>query len=269
MELLFPELLNVVKKEFKNPLFTKQVPVSHEDIVSIEREVNTESIFDRFDLRKKTWKNHKAIVVKQNTNTKIIAILESTNQKVPWDTWFHITNLFGKRNLRVIFLANSTKRQFPNRWFEPGAINGGYTYPCTGNTIVIYREEDATRVLIHELFHFYCTDIGGTVDKKEAETEAWAELVLCAVIAKGNMNNFKELLKIQRGWMEKQNMMIQQYKKENSVWRYTIEKQKVWDRWNIVDGVVESCSSNLETESSNQASNVSLSLGACFYSCIK
>lgn len=235
MELVFPILLNTIKEEFNNPIFIEKSNLTLEDKTFIEKEINMDCTYDSFGLRKKTWDNRKSIIVKKKSNVKIIAILESIDQitNIDWELWFHIINLFGKKNLRVIFFVNSTKREFPENEFIPGAINGGYAYPCDGDTIVIYREEDATRVLIHELFHFYCTDIDGTIDEKEASTEAWAELVLCAVLSKGNKSMFEEFLKLQRGWMEKQNEIIKKYNKENSVWRYTIEKEKIWDKWNI------------------------------------
>jgi hypothetical protein len=53
---------------------------------------------------------------------------------------------------------------------------------CKANTVVIYRQEDATRVLVHELLHGCCTDSReDPVEIIEAKTEAWAEIVMAAI----------------------------------------------------------------------------------------
>jgi hypothetical protein len=148
-------------------------------------------------------------------------------------------------------MANSRKRVFPKEGIEirPENINGGYTYPCNPETIMIYRAEDATRVLIHELQHSCCLDdmkLG--VDQTEAETEAWAELLYIGFLSRGNKLKLNELLLKQSNWMIKQNRKVRKYIRNTEFpWRYTIGKEEVWRRWNILCKEKKSICNNEET----------------------
>ena len=119
----------------------------------------------------------------------------------------------------------------------PPHINGGYTYPCNVQTIVLYRAEDATRVLIHELQHASCLDHHEHgVDLVEAETEAWAELLYAGFLSHGNKAIFHERVRAQAEWMQVQNKEVRRRIGHTMrfPWRYTVGKEDVWRRWGLV-----------------------------------
>ena len=141
----------------------------------------------------------------------------------------------------VFFLANTHLRTFPSgtKAITATNINGGYTYPCNRETIVIYRAEDATRVLLHELMHSCCLDNHDNgVDRVEAETEAWAELIYIAILSQGKKKEFDELLRLQSEWMRQQNRKVKEHMRDPESmefpWRYTIGKEDMWRKWNIL-----------------------------------
>jgi hypothetical protein len=109
----------------------------------------------------------------------------------------------------------------------PQHINGGYAYACAPETIVIYREEEVERVLIHELLHAACTD---DMDKpewlREVLTETWAELFLVAILANGSLRKATRLWKIQAQWIaNQQHVLTTEYgvlTPESFPWRYTV-----------------------------------------------
>jgi hypothetical protein len=163
--------------------------------------------------------------------------------------------MYGAKNgkgFRVFFLADDRIRTFPEKGdrvkpeningdkIKPENINGGYTYSCNTQSIVLYRAEDATRVLIHELMHSSCADNHkNSVDIIESETEAWAELIYIALISEGKPYIFNALLRRQSEWMRKQNKKIKKYfmkdpSSQEFPWRYTIGKEDVWKRWGIL-----------------------------------
>jgi len=175
-----------------------------------------------------------------------MAIFETMDQmaELPWDLWGRILRMFSessRKPFKIFFLANRSLREFPSgeEPISPENINGGYTYRCDPETIVIYRAEDATRVLIHELQHSCCLDKPeNSVDILEAETEAWAELIYIAILSQGKKYMFNDLLQRQSEWMIKQNKKVRNHmiNPDNIEfpWRYTIGKEKVWDRWGIL-----------------------------------
>lgn len=146
--------------------------------------------------------------------------------------------------IRIFFIADESLRRFPEDGFNGGEIgpqniNGGYTYPCLKNLdIFIYRIEDATRVLIHELLHAFCTDRHETgVDIIEAKTEAWAELIWCCFMAEGNVVKSIKNFEAQIGWVVLQNERVKEFIGDDGIsnrkfpWRYTIAKEEVFRIW--------------------------------------
>ena len=147
----------------------------------------------------------------------------------------------------VYFLAHPLLRTFPRRGpIGPQHINGGYTYPSRLDVILIYRAEDATRVLIHELQHAYgLDDHRMNLDKVEAETEAWAELLYHAILSKGNKKAFSHHLREQARWMHAQNQRVAAHLKTPTQfpYRYTLAKEDVWKRWGLTSPSNQTCSS--------------------------
>ena len=179
---------------------------------------------------------------------QVTAVFEHLQQReeVPWGLWARIFRMYsekkGSKPFRVYFLANTKRRLFPDgkKAITPENINGGYTYPCNRETILLYRAEDATRVILHELMHSCCLDKHENgVDEVEAETEAWAEVVYVALLSEGDPVRFQELLERQSNWMLSQNEEVKKHMKNpNSKefpWRYTIGKEDVWRRWGLFE----------------------------------
>jgi hypothetical protein len=142
------------------------------------------------------------------------------------------------KKAKIFFLASPHLRTIPKNPrtpIGPPNINGGYTYHCNMETIVIYRAEDATRVLIHELQHASCLDhVENGTDLVEAETEAWAELLYAGLLSQGKKALFHELVQKQADWMSTQNAEVKKHIKGRQFpWRYTVGKEEVWERWGI------------------------------------
>ena len=232
----------------------------------LERECAGPSDFDQIESRKTFHAHYKAGHIQPLVRTcfvgedlvgTVVALLSEVTetQDIPWDLWGKILALFKNKKhnnnpYTVYFCAHPASRQFPehSRITQPLHINGGYTYPCSHEAIVIYRAEDATRVLLHELFHAACSDDPNQgLEQREAETEAWAELFWCGFMAcasLGDLKSLKSLVKRQAAWMVSQNGRLT---RDNHVapgpqgfpWRYTAGKEAVWRRWGLLQGVVK------------------------------
>lgn len=252
MSLLLDTVFQMIHSEFKKkePAWTN-ILAEKNDISFINRECNTDSDFDPLNTRK-------TMIQRMNSGAtsyqvfrceygQIFVVYDSPDQidDIPWGLWARILRLYSERSkspsnvpFKVYFLASTHLREFPvNMQIGPTNINGGYTYPCNHETIVVYRAEDATRVLIHELQHSACLDheeLG--IDRVEAETEAWAELFYCAFLSHGDKGLFHFLISEQSAWILAQNARVFTYIKRTQAfpWRYTIGKEEVWRRWGIL-----------------------------------
>ncbi len=251
MSILISTLLDRVQKEFLEPeIVWENAQISEKDMTFLHDECNKDSEFDPLNKRKKMFNDmlngSSTVVTSKCKYGQIMAIFETMDQMayLPWDLWGRILRMFSephRKPFKIFFLANTNLRKFPEGTEPITAenINGGYTYRCDPETVVIYRAEDATRVLIHELQHSCCLDKPENgVDIVEAETEAWAELFYVAILSQGKKYMFKDLLQRQSEWMIKQNKKVKKHMKDpNSMefpWRYTIGKENVWERWGIL-----------------------------------
>ena len=140
----------------------------------------------------------------------------------------------------IYFFRNPSVREFPSKGEEVGPrnVNGGYCQACQPDTIVIYREEDALRVLIHELQHAACCDDHSrTLPAVEAETEAWAELLYAMLLAVDLGLKPEAAWRIQCSWSIGQNVRLRQEFNvtlpRDYAWRYTVGKELVWRRWGL------------------------------------
>lgn len=240
-----------VQKEFSQPdVIWENVEFNSKDLKFLQEECYKDSEFDPVNKRKTMFDNmingNLFVNVSKCKYGQVLVVFESMEQigTLPWDLWGRILRMFSephRKPFKVFFLANMSLREFPpgDEPITPENINGGYTYRCDPETIVIYRAEDATRVLIHELQHSCCLDKPENgIDIVEAETEAWAELFYVAIMSQGKKYIFKDLIQRQSEWMIKQNRkvkkhMVNPYSKEFP-WRYTIGKEEVWERWGIL-----------------------------------
>ncbi len=174
-------------------------------------------------------------------------IVVITHTKVPtkrdlevFAVWGRIFRIFNaKPNAKpkpaALWFAVPVKRSWPapETPCGPEHINGGYCMACKPGTIVIYRHEDATRVLIHELLHAFCTDNHeDPIEHIEAKTEAWAELVLAAMREAGLAGpKMRGALHAQLAWSAAQNERLQREHLVRTAadyaWRYTVGKSQV------------------------------------------
>lgn len=238
-------LIDRIQEEYSKPVpkYSKS-RITREEMNTIQRECTTASDFDTANMRSFIFHhtfihNRAPILCNESIHGKIIVALESEKQvdDIPWDTWFRILRLFyNKSKITAVILARTTERIAPAQGnpIRPEHINGGYTYACHPDFICVYRAEDATRVLIHELFHAHCSDNqkDGT-DLIEAKTEAWAEIIYAILLSCGQKRTAQINLLRQSDWMHVQNSRIQAYhgihiSSREFPWRYTLGKEQIF-----------------------------------------
>jgi hypothetical protein len=237
-----------VKKLSNNNIWHDDV-LTEEDKAILEKEANSDPTFDKLQLRKKLndeFINGQAVtIVKKTNNARIVILTSDTQQTYPWDLWAKIFEWFGQPTSgdvwQVYLYASGSKRILPSQGVPVGPehLNGGYTYPCKSDCIVIYRYEEATRVLIHELLHAACTDNHTNhITLKEAATEAWAELILVALLSKGSKKKAYELWNIQDHYIQDLNYTVKNFHNVNTFEdygaRYTTMREKVFNDLGIM-----------------------------------
>lgn len=244
---LLNAVLDVARHEYaKSEPVWKATSISLTELEFLENECGAPSEFDPFGWRKEMfhkYKKGKAIAdVRECAYGRVVAIVDHGihhNQNIPWGLWGRILRLYGQgKKAKIFFLATPYLRTIGKGPIGPENINGGYTYPCNKETIVIYRAEDATRVLIHELQHASCLDhMEHGTDLVEAETEAWAELLYAGLLSQGKKALFHELIKKQADWMISQNDAVKYHLRTERQfpWRYTVGKEDVWRRWGLIE----------------------------------
>jgi len=204
---------------------------TQEDLDHILNEL-APSPFDS-NLRKEVYHDLKAgkatLVTKRGPTAKVLAIVYPDTQ-IPWATFGKIFQAFGppKGQWRLVWFANKKKRTFPKGPVKPIDINGGYAYACRPD-IIIYREEEVERVLVHELLHASCTDdMNQPEEIREVLTESWAELFLIAILC-NNLAKAKKLWNIQAQWIVDQETVLKGVvnTRADYAWRYTVGRREV------------------------------------------
>lgn len=222
--------------------------LTEEDKTILKRESESSDTFDKLHLRKNLYNdfiNNKAFtLVKKTTNARVVILTNNKEQIYPWELWSKIFEWFGNpsngSHWQIYLYASGTERLLPSEGpIGPEHLNGGYTYPCKPDCIVIYRYEEATRVLIHELLHASCTDNhDNSVEVKEAATEVWAELFLVALLSNGNKKKAYDLWRIQDHYIQDLNYTVRTFHHVNSPSdygaRYTIMREKVFEDYGIL-----------------------------------
>jgi hypothetical protein len=159
--------------------------------------------------------------------------------KFPFDIVGKILQLFWNPKahpFRIVFFGSMVERRLPEIGTPVGPenINGGYTMPCDPSTIVVYRREEVERVLIHECLHASCSDPDIALAHKEANTEAWAEIIYCALAAGGRPTAFKSFFTRQMKYAANQAKTLEKYYMvtgaDDYAWRYTVGKLDEWRR---------------------------------------
>jgi len=167
---------------------------------------------------------------------RVIVVTKARTDQVPWESWGRIFRMFGGggagKPMQMLWFAAQDRRTWPARGkpVGPENVNGGYCQVCRPNTVVVYRAEDATRVLVHELLHGCCTDSpADPVEIVEAKTEAWAEIILASLREAGLAGPvMSHALEQQLAWSAAQNArLVADHRVRGPTdyaWRYTLGK---------------------------------------------
>ena len=210
--LVLDELLEEVRKLYKEPALewvtAKATPA---ELTTMSQEAAQDSPFDPYKLKQSMWSAYTAgkaqLVCKECPLAKVIAVLPKGRTTIPLEAWSRVFQWFGapsQGKWLVFWYGAETPRKFPKAGAPLAAehLNGGYTNPCSTNGIFIYRIEEATRVLIHELMHAACLDPPSpSVPFREATVETWAELFLVALKSKGDLSAAEKLWSLQAQWV--------------------------------------------------------------------
>ena len=238
---------HVGRRTSEKPLVWVEDQPTEEDLNHVFTEANQPSQFDPLKLRA-TMFNRLGFMKEVKTGSarllcyrcelgKVIAIVEP-GTVVPLEEWGRVFQAFGPQSQRlggwrIVWFANPTPRMFPEDGSAPtpAHLNGGYTYPCRPDTVVIYRKEEATRVLIHELLHAACTDnMADSEPIREALTETWAELFLVALRARGSRRRVATLWRAQAQRIADQEAVLTArgvLGPGDFAWRYTVGRRPV------------------------------------------
>jgi len=221
------------------------------ELEAAEREAHTRQEFDKHGLKASIWSGYKGGSVKLvckhlGTLARVVAFLPAGVKEPSWEFWARIFQWYGpaKNNTpwRVIWFAARVPREFPDPGQDlgPEHVNGGYTQICSTDGIFIYREEEATRVLIHEMNHAACMDEQGhgwTIPLKEAMVEMWAELILIALKSRGVTQTAKRLWVKQSHWIADTNAQAQREHNEEDdtdyAWRYLTGRSIMYAEYGI------------------------------------
>lgn len=208
--------------------------------------------FDRHNLKDSMLNDLRTgkakLVTKSGPFAKVLAVVYP-DTIIPWKLFGEIFVAFGepkarkespkgKGPWRIVWFAHPKRREIgPREVPGPEHVNGGYTYPCNNDTIVIYREEEVCRVLVHELLHASCTDDQSLdVIDQEAATETWAELFLIAIQAK-TPRAAAALWAKQAKWIADQEFLLRTRHNVNDrtsyAWRYTVARRKMLEGMGI------------------------------------
>lgn len=217
---------------------------TQDDVQEFQRQT-AKSPFDPFDLRGQQWNlvesNQAEIACTVCPYGKILWIKPFGTQLKPrLRIWGRILQWYGNRFCRIFWFPSPSPRRMPSNGeaLNPGHVNGGYTIPCDTKQIVIYRKEDAERVLFHELSHSSCLDdMNEAIEMREARTEFWAEMWLAAFFSKGSLAQAKRLWKHQAQWIVNQDAILRMMYHVNGpqhyVWRYTIGREVIANQLRI------------------------------------
>lgn len=264
-----PRPLDIIVAKIKTDKYTwvRDEPTDDDLSHILKQGRQSPSPFDPLNLREQVFNDLQAGKAKLMCKSgllgtaKVLAIVYP-DTKIPWELFGRIFSAFGSSKTkpwRVIWFAHPRKREFPltqttntikantlnsslhneeNQPIQPVHINGGYAYACAPETIVIYREEEAARVLVHELLHAACTDdMNKPEEVREVLTESWAEVFLVAILAKGSLAKAKKLWAIQAQWIVDQETVLKgDYNvlgPLNYAWRYTVGRRGVLERMGL------------------------------------
>ena len=241
--LLLNESLEQVRHVLKTPpLKWHKVEVTPAHLKEFEREAVEGAQFDRAGLKNGVWNDYKggkAHAVAYECDIAFVAAILPATSKIPLDVWGRIFQLFGKAasgdKWKVFWFGATAPRKFPADGLplDPQHLNGGYTTICSTRGIFIYRLEEATRVLIHEMLHAACLDPhDADLPTREATVETWAEVIFVALRAGGRLSAAKRLWTLQTQWVADTNHRAKTRhsvrSKDDYGWRYLNGREHVY-----------------------------------------
>ena len=162
--------------------------------------------------------------------------------QIPWKFWARIFQMIEHPIGHTLIYADPRPRVDPSeqRPLKAADINGGFSYLGHQELVVVYRFEEVTRVLLHELLHTMGFDSEKGTEELEAYTEAWTELFLCALLSKGLTNKFSKLWSEQVNWMVEQAESLKLERNVNTAndyaWRYMLGKVELLEGMGFLRG---------------------------------
>lgn len=225
------------------PLQWHDSTVTPEELLKAEREA-TQSEFDKKGLKAGVWQAWKRgeykCVCKASSLARVI-VFAPEGVEPNWLVWGKIFQWFGASQNGpwvVTWFTADSKRCFPTGGeLGPEHVNGGYTTSCSNAGIYIYRREEATRVLIHEMMHAACLDEQSwDIPDREAMVETWAELILIALKAKGDAKAARNLWVKQAAWIANSNARSERHgvnDETDYAWRYLVGRREMYARLGI------------------------------------
>ena len=220
-----------------------------EELAAAETEATTGAQFDRLGLKQGVWQGYKNGTVKLvckrlGTIARVLVFLPAGVQEPDWNMWGQVFHWFGraanKKPWKVTYFAAERQREFPEEGQDlgPEHVNGGYTMPCSTHGIFIYRYEEHTRVLIHEMVHAACLDEQEwSIPEREAMVETWAELILIALVSKGRPLTAKRLWVAQSHWIADTNWKAKHVNNTHDLtdyaWRYLVGREQMYQRLGV------------------------------------
>lgn len=243
-EVLVPHIFSQIQE--KQSSWIRDAPTD-DDLDAVREAGQGDSVYDTLGLRSSlfhaleegTAQLHCHVLVGSSIKAKVLVVApRGYTPNIPWKLWLRIFHAFGKcqkkDSWRVVLYASNAKRRFPPKGQQPQQehVNGGYAIPNDPSSIVIYREEECTRVLVHELLHACGSDhFGNSEPIREVLTESWAEVFLVALLANGSLQKAKRLWKIQSQWIADQEVQLRTHHNVQSpsdyAWRYTVGRRDV------------------------------------------
>jgi hypothetical protein len=247
LPLLLGELVKRAKGVWSRPQQSWQAsePAAAE-LGAAEREAVSGKQYDKLGLKENVWNAYKAgaaacVCKNLGTLARVVAFMPAGAAEPPWEFWARIFEWFGHspdgKPWHVTWFASPASREFPQPGQDlgPEHVNGGYTQICSTDGIFIYRAEEVTRVLIHEMVHAACMDekdASWTIPLREAMVETWAELILIALKSHGSAPRAKRLWVKQSHWIADTNWKARQQHNEEDhtdyAWRYLSGRREMY-----------------------------------------
>ena len=226
------------------------------DTEILEKYGNLESAIDEVNFRADMlakWKQEGSGInlrIKELPGRTRVVFIGTDEQwsQIPWKFWARIFQMIEHPIGHTLIYADPRPRVDPGeqRPLKAADINGGFSYLGHQELVVVYRFEEVTRVLLHELLHTMGFDSEKGTEDLEAYTEAWTELFLCALLSKGYTNKFSKLWSEQVNWMVEQAESLKVERNVNTpvdyAWRYMLGKVGVLEEMGFIKGFVKKAS---------------------------